>query len=124
VKGSFEFRNTRNETLVVTLEIVDYSAIRAHFDNQQYHYYTFHAKLEKPVKAVVRQLPINTPAEDIAISLQDLGFSIISVKRMTSSRPSTDAGTHLTNLPLFLITLDRSEKSQGHIQTDKLSHHS
>jgi hypothetical protein len=53
--------------------MVDYSATRAHFDSQKYHYYTFHTKSEKPIKAVIRQLPTNTPAEDIASSLHWTG---------------------------------------------------
>jgi hypothetical protein len=46
LKDCFEFRNTLNGTRVVTRKMVDYSAIRAFFDNQQYHYFTFHAKSE------------------------------------------------------------------------------
>jgi hypothetical protein len=122
VRGGFEFRNTRNGTRVVTREIVDYSAIWAHFDNQKYHYYTFHTKSEKPIKTVIRQLQINTPAEDISSSQEDLGCSIISVKQMTSSRPSAEAGTHPTNQPLFLITLDRSEKSKDIFKLTNICH--
>jgi hypothetical protein len=55
--------------------MADYFAIRVFFDKHQYHYFTFHPKSEKPIKAVIRQLPANTPAEDIASSLQDLGCS-------------------------------------------------
>jgi hypothetical protein len=102
--------------------MVAYSAIRAHFDGQKYHYYTFHSKSEKPIKAVIRQLPTNTLAEDIASSLQDLGFSIMSVKQMTSSRPSAETGTNPANLPLYLITLDRSEKSKEIFRLINISH--
>jgi hypothetical protein len=59
---------------------MDYSAIRAFFDDQKYHYFTFHVKSEKPIKAVIRHLPSDNPAEDIASSLQDLGFRIINCK--------------------------------------------
>jgi hypothetical protein len=41
--------------------MADYSAIRAYFDSNQLHYYTFHPKYEKPIKAVIRQLPGGTP---------------------------------------------------------------
>jgi hypothetical protein len=50
VKGSFEFRNSRNGTRVVTREMLDYSAIRAFFDDQKYHYFTFHAKVGEAYK--------------------------------------------------------------------------
>jgi hypothetical protein len=88
----------------------------------KYNYFTFHPKSEKPIKAVIRQLPANTPAEDIASSLQDLGFTIISVKQMTSSRPNPESRSHPTNLPLFLITLERSEKSKEIFQLNNICH--
>jgi hypothetical protein len=122
VKGSFEFRNTRNGTGVVTGGMMDYSAIRTFFDDQKYHYFTFHAKSEKPIKAVIRQLTSDTPAEDIASSLQDLGFRLISVKQMISSRPSPKTGANPTNLPLFLITLDRAVKPKYIFKLTNICH--
>jgi hypothetical protein len=41
---------------------------------------------------------------------------------MTSSYPSAEAGTHPTNLPLFLITLDRSEKSKVIFKLTNICH--
>jgi hypothetical protein len=102
--------------------MIDYSAIRAFFDNQKYHYFTFHAKSEKPIKAVISQLPSDTPAEDIVSSIQDLGFRIISVKQIISSRPSPKTGAYPTNLPLFLITLDRAEKSKDIFKLTNICH--
>jgi hypothetical protein len=122
VKGSFEFRNTRNGTRLVTREIVEYSSIRACFDNQQYNYFTFYVKSKVSVKAVITQLPTNTPAEDIASSMQDLVYSIISVKQMASSRPFPEAYTYPTNLTLFLITLDRSEKCKDIFKFTNICH--
>jgi hypothetical protein len=103
--------------------MVDYSAIRAHFDSQKYHYYTFHTKSEKPIKAVIRQLPTNTPAEDISSSLQDLGFSIINVKQMTSSRPSAEqAQTRPTSLSfLSHWTGQKSPRKFSDLQTSATS---
>jgi hypothetical protein len=102
VKGSFEFRSTRNGIQVITKEMADYSAIRAYFDSNHLHHFTFHPKSEKPIKAVIRQLPGDTPAEDISNGLQDLGFSIPSMKQMTANRPSPEGGSHAVNLPPFL----------------------
>jgi hypothetical protein len=92
-KGSFEFRSTRN------------------LENQNLPYFTFFLKSEKPIKAVIRHLPINTPAEDISDGLVDVGFDVITVKQMTTTRRST-TGQSTVNLPLFLITLPRTPKSQ------------
>jgi hypothetical protein len=93
VKGSFEFRSTRNGTRVVTREMADYSAIRAHFDGRNLNYYTFHPKSEKPIKAVIRHLPIDTTAEDISNGLTELGFRVLSVRQMTANRRSTEGET-------------------------------
>jgi hypothetical protein len=41
VKGSFEFRNTRNGTRIVTKEMADYSAIKEYLSSQNLNYFTF-----------------------------------------------------------------------------------
>jgi hypothetical protein len=82
VKGSFEFHSTRNGTRVVTREMTDFSAIRSHLESKSLHYYTFHPKSQKPIKAVIQHLPLNTTAEDISDGLVTLGFDVISVKQM------------------------------------------
>jgi hypothetical protein len=71
-KQNFEFRNTRNGTRVVTKDMVDYQAVKSHFDKNSLSYYTFSTKAEKPIKAVLQHLPSNTPAQDI--------FDVISVR--------------------------------------------
>jgi hypothetical protein len=101
--------------------MADYSAIRTYFDTHKLNYFTFYAKSEKPIKTVIRHLPIDTPAEDISNGLVDLGFDIISVKQMTTTRPS-DSGRNQINLPLFLITLRRNEKSQTIFKLNGLCH--
>jgi hypothetical protein len=64
------------------------------------------------MKAVIRHLPHNTPAEDISDGLVSLGFDVISVKQMTATRQLPSDGSTTINLPLFLITLPRTTKSQ------------
>jgi hypothetical protein len=82
--------------------MADYSAITAYFVSNHLHYYTFNRKSEKLIKAVIRQLPGDTPAEDISNGLQDLGFSILSVKQMTANRPSLEGGSKSVKLTLLL----------------------
>jgi hypothetical protein len=115
VKGSFEFRNTRNGTRFVTKVLSDFSAITAFFQKENLSFYIFHSKYLKPKKALTQHLPSLTPTEEIYKALEELGWDIISVKQMTSNRRVLpEAGTDPTNhsLPLFLITLPRNEKSQ------------
>jgi hypothetical protein len=99
VKGNFKFRSTRNGTRVVTLEMAEYSAVRALFDGRKMSYYTFHPKSEKPIKDVIRHLPIETPAEDITNGLTELGFSVMSVRQLTTNRRYIEGDTQ--KLPLF-----------------------
>jgi hypothetical protein len=111
VKGTFEFRSTRNRTNVVTREVADFTAIKTFFDNSKLSYYTFFPKSEKPMTAVIRQLAIHTPGEDISNGLEDMGFNVVNVKHMTTTRKSPEDGPRSEFLPLFLVTLPRTTKS-------------
>jgi hypothetical protein len=120
LKDSFEFRNTKAITGIVSREMADYSAIRHYLDCQHLNYFTFFPKSEKPIKAVIRHLLADTPAEDISNALVDLGFDIINVKQMTSRKNIRDGGTQATNLPLFLVTLPRTENSKNIFKLNNL----
>jgi hypothetical protein len=122
VKGNFEFRNTRSGTRIVTREMADFSAIKIYLEKNKLSYFSFFPKSEKPIKAVIRHLPINTPAEDISDGLVSLGFDVISVKQMTTTRRTPSEGSPTTNLPLFLITLPKTPKSQELFQLTNLCH--
>jgi hypothetical protein len=67
------------------------------------------------MKAVIKHLPSNTPAEEIYEALVDLGLDVISVKQMAISRrsPSEDPGK--SNLPLFFISLPRNLEVSGYL---------
>jgi hypothetical protein len=108
-QGNFEFRSTLNGTGVVTRDIADYSAIRALSDGKKMSYYTFHPKFEKPIRAVIRHLPIETPAEDMCNGLTELGFSLMSVRQLTTNRRSLEVDTQ--KLTLFLITFQKTPRS-------------
>jgi hypothetical protein len=111
-KGDFEFRNTKNGSRVITKSMTDFEAVKSYFSTHNLAYYSFFPKSQKPIKAVLRHLPSNTPAEDISEGLVTLGFDIISVKQMTICHRSPSEGTSSRNLPLYLITLPRTAKSQ------------
>jgi hypothetical protein len=101
--------------------MVDYQEVKAHFDQNSLAYFTFFPKSDKPVKAVLRHLPSNTPARDISDGLVDLGFDIVSVKQMSSARRSPDGIDPIT-LTLFLVTLPRTQKSQQIFKLSSLCH--
>jgi hypothetical protein len=106
VKGNFEFRSTCNGTQVVIRDMADYYSIGTHFDKNKLSFFTFHPKGNNPIKAVIRHLPIYTPANDISDGLQDLGFGY----------------SHQVILPLFLITLAKNQKSQEILRLTNLCH--
>jgi hypothetical protein len=60
--------------------MVDYQAVKSHFDRNFLAYYTFFPKSEKPVMAALHNLPGNTPAQDISDGLVDLGLDVVSAK--------------------------------------------
>jgi hypothetical protein len=122
VTGSFEFRNTRSGTRIVTKEMADFSAIKKHLENHNLSYFTFFPKSEKPVKDVIRHLLKDTPAQNISDGLVSLGFDVINVKQMTATRRIPTEGTNNVNLPLFLITLHRTAKSQELFRLTNLCH--
>jgi hypothetical protein len=51
-----------------------------------------------------------------------LGFDVISVKQMTATHRTPPDGTSTVNLPLFLITLPRTVKSQELFRLTSLCH--
>jgi hypothetical protein len=73
-------------------EMTDVSAIKAYIERNSIPYYTFFPKSEKPIKAVIRHLPQNTPAEDMSDGLESLGYDVIRVKQMITTRRSPPEG--------------------------------
>jgi hypothetical protein len=122
VKGSFEFRNTRNGTRVVTREMEGYKRLTEYFESNGLRFFNFHPKSVKPLKAVIRYLLSHTPAEDISKGLEKLGFGIVSVKQLTTMRPSPQGGNQQVTLLLFLITLPRCPKSTEIFKLTSLCH--
>jgi hypothetical protein len=52
--------------------MADISAIRSHFESNNLPYLTFYPKSQKLIKALIRYLPVSTPAEDISDGLVNL----------------------------------------------------
>jgi hypothetical protein len=86
-KQAFEFRNTRNGTRVITKGMVDFQAVKLHFESNNLSFFT---KSEESIKTVILHLPINTPVEDIAEELGELGFDVVSVKQLLTTRRSLE----------------------------------
>jgi hypothetical protein len=102
--------------------MADFLAVKSHFEGNNLFFYTFIPKSEKPIKAVIRHLPLNNPAEYICDGLVSLGFDVVSVKQMTATRRSPPEVSKIINLPLFIITLLRTAKSKEIFQLPSLCH--
>jgi hypothetical protein len=102
--------------------MTDFEAVKSFFSTQSLSYYSFFPKSQKPIKAVLRHLPVNTPAQANSDGLVTLRFDVVSVKQMTTSRRSPSQETAARNLHLFLITIPRRAKSQEILKLQYLCH--
>jgi hypothetical protein len=122
VSEDFQFRSTRNGTRINNRGMAVFQSIKSHFENKHISYYSFYPKSEKHIKALIRHLAHDTPAEDISDGLVSLGFDVISVKRMKTTRRSPPEESKVINLFLFLVTLPRTAKSQEIFRLPNLCH--
>jgi hypothetical protein len=53
-----------------------YSAMKSYLEENNLQYFAFSPNSEKPIKAVIRHHPPDTPEEDISSSLEGLGFNV------------------------------------------------
>jgi hypothetical protein len=96
--------------------------MKYYLEKNNLHYFTFSPNSEKPISAVFRHLPPDTPTEDISSSLEDLSFNIINMRQMTATRRSSNGQTHVEALPLFLVTLTRNIKFQQLFKLNRFNH--
>jgi hypothetical protein len=104
--------------------MADFLAIKFFFKKENMSF-IFHPRSLKPIKAVIRYIPSVTPAEEMYEALAEIGFDIMRVKQMTSSRRSLpEAGQNSASVPLppSLITLQRNEKYQESFKLTGLCH--
>lgn len=77
-------------------------------DNEGVYYHSYTLPTDKLIKVVIRGLPRESDAQEINDELIQEGYSIDSVKQMTSRREGV-----IHPLPLFLIALKRSDRSRN-----------
>jgi hypothetical protein len=122
VKGEYSFRNTRKGTHIITKETVEYSAMKSILEKNNLRYFNFSRNSEKPIKAVIRHLPPDTPAEGISNSLDATGCNISNVRQITATRTAPNGQTHMEPVPLFLVSLTGNVKSQEILKLNSLNH--
>jgi hypothetical protein len=118
VKNDFEFCSTRNGTMVITKGIGGFEAVKSHFTNNNLSYYSYFPKSQKPVKAVIRHLPPNNPQRTFMKDWCPWALTLLA----SSTRRSPSDETTAIPLPLFFITLPRTEKSQEIFNLPRICH--
>jgi hypothetical protein len=98
------------------------NAMKFYMEKNNLYYFTFSPNSKKPIKAVICHLLPHTPVEDKSNSLENSGFEVINVRKMTANRRAPDGQTHVEPLPLSLVTLTRNIKSQQIFSHNSLNH--
>lgn len=70
-------------------------------------YYSFVLPSDKKVKVIIRSLPVDTDIDDLKDALLVNSFPVESVSQLTRRRDG-----NVTKLPLFLVTLSRTDKGR------------
>lgn len=76
-------------------------------DNENVKYHTYRLPADKNLKIVLKRIPIDTECSEIQTALTGEGFTVLNVTQMSSRRDG-----ERVILPLFLITLPRTDKSK------------
>jgi hypothetical protein len=100
-------------------EMADYSAMKSYLDKNNLQHFTFSPNSEKPIKAVIRHLPPDTPAVDISNSLENLGYNVFNVRQLTTNQKRAQNGqSYVETLPLFPCHLNGKRKITRDIQAE------
>jgi len=91
---------------IKTDNIDTYRAITSLFDKTGVVYHSFTLPVDKHIKVIIKHLPADTDVKDIFNELVDEQFQVEEVVQL-SKRVDGDK----VNLPLFLVTLTRSQSS-------------
>jgi hypothetical protein len=89
-------------------EMANNSLMKSYLDKNNLHYFTVFLNSVRPIKAVIRHLPPDTPAEDISNGLESSDFIIINVRKMKANKRAPNEQTHMNLLLLFLVKLTRN----------------
>jgi hypothetical protein len=85
---------------VITKDIVDFQAVKLHFESNNLSFYSFFPKSDKAIKAVLRHLSNNTPAEDI---VRDWETSDLTLLVSDSCQPPVGPRKNTRYLPFYSL---------------------
>lgn len=91
------------------LNRADFDKIKTYCDQQQIEYATGITRGERPVKVVIRKLPLDTDISDLSAELTGLGYTPLTIRQMTKKGTSSER----VPMPLYLVSLARSPETKG-----------
>ncbi|GFU82904.1 nucleic-acid-binding protein from transposon X-element, partial [Trichonephila clavipes] len=106
-----KFPNIRNKTSgdvikIYTNDFEEYrSLIQAMVADKEFELYVINPKLDKPIKVVIKGLPISSKIEDIKNDLEEEGYVIESCTQLISKRTTNP-------LPFFQVILPRNDSNK------------
>jgi hypothetical protein len=115
VKEEYEFWNAQNGTLIITTEMVDFSAMKSYLEKNNLYYPAF-SNSEKPTKAVISHLPSDMLAQDISNSLRGLRLQCHQREANDSHLKSTQQTSPCENPPSIPCYLNKEHKTSRNIQ--------
>jgi hypothetical protein len=107
----FSLQTTRARIHTVTFCMADYKVIPLYLSVRNLHHFSY-PQSDKPTKAVICHPCINTSSQDMTLALQEMGYDVISIKQTTVKEPLLDSSITTISLPLLLVLLAHSQKSQ------------
>jgi hypothetical protein len=67
----------------ISMVMVNLATIESHFSEVTLHRFSFHPRLEEPVRTIICHFLKDTPAEYISTGLAYLGFNVLNVENHT-----------------------------------------
>lgn len=95
----------------------DFSKVKTFCVQQQIEFATGIDKTQRPIKVVIRKLPIDTDIQDLSAELTDLGYKPLNITQMTR-RGEDGEGKIL--MPLFLVALEKTPQTKEIYAIDHL----
>jgi hypothetical protein len=79
--NQFSLRTTAAAVRIVSHSVTGYKALLYYLSQNTLYHFTSYPNSDKPVKAVVGHLSVNTSSEDTTLVIQVVGSNVLSVKK-------------------------------------------
>lgn len=117
ITGDYKVVSTREGMKLYASNIEDFNLIKNELKQDNINFFTYQLRQERPIRVVLRRLPINLHEEDIKEALEEENFKVLSVRQL---RKITD-GTE-TKYPLYVVAIERTIEAQKIYKLTRLLH--